>query len=155
MKKHGILILTLLLGFSMGGCGNALSGPEKTAVQFYKEVWVEGDINRSSRLLDKPNDRKDLRWRVAQTNTSEKKNPPILVTVSPTDSQIMNKTILIHRPSDKRDFRVRLRRTARGWRVVKYQQNYDKRKGGYIGNDAYQRYVREYPGLTWKRINQP
>ncbi|MFD1426503.1 hypothetical protein JOD24_000894 [Kroppenstedtia sanguinis] len=155
MKKYGILFLTLLLGFASGGCGNHLSGPEKTAVRFYKEVWVEGDLNHSSRLLAHPRNRKELGWRVEQTRSSKQKNPPILITVSPSDSQMMSKTIWIHRPSDKRDFRVKLRRTARGWKVVNFQQNYDNRRGGYIGNDAFQRYVREYPGMKWKRVESP
>ncbi len=75
-KKYGILFLTLLLGLASGGCGNKLSGPEKTAVRFYKEVWVEGDLNHSSRLLDRQHNRKELGWRVEQPRAPKGKIHP-------------------------------------------------------------------------------
>ncbi|PTX55334.1 hypothetical protein C8P63_11941 [Melghirimyces profundicolus] len=152
--RYGIKML-LLAALVTGCAGNRLSAPERAAVDFYKEVWVEGDMNHSGRMLQNRQDETDLRWRVAQTADTERKNPPILVTVSPTDSQMASKTILIHRPSDKRDYKVRVQRSPTGWKVVKFEQNYDKTRGGYISNDAYQRYVREYPALTWKRVENP
>lgn len=155
---YGKKMFNLFLGILLlcVGCGsNQLTGPEKVAVDFYKKVWVEGDFDHSGEMLKHQSDVKDLRWRVEQTATSKKKNPPILVTVSPTDSQMFSKTILIHRPSDKRDYKVRVQRTGGRWKVVKFEQNYDSRQGGYINNDAFQRYVREYPALTWKRVKNP
>lgn len=156
MKHFYLLILGAGLMLYTAGCGdNALNGSEQAAVDFYKEVWVEGDTNHSQGMLDHVSESDDLQWRVEQTTSGERKNPPIMVTVSPTDSQMFEKTILIHRPSDKRDFKVRVRRTNGRWRVTKFEQNYDKQQGGYINNDAYQRYQEEYPALTWKRVEQP
>ncbi|MDR6226366.1 hypothetical protein [Desmospora profundinema] len=154
LGRASIIFLALLL---LSACANQLSGSERTAVEFYKSVWVEGNLEQAERLVSDRVNLQEVRWRVADTREEEMDNPPILVVESPTDTQMINtRTILIHRPSDKRDYRVTVRRIPGGnWRVIRFQQNYDKDRGGYIGNNPYQRLVQEFPGLNWKRVETP
>ncbi|WP_146160441.1 hypothetical protein [Desmospora activa] len=141
----------------LSACGNQLSGSEKAAVQFYKSVWVEGDMDHAAKMLSNRVNPQEVRWRVDDTLTEAMTNPSILVVESPTDRQSVNtRTVLIHRPADKRDYRVTVRRIPGGrWKVLDFQQNYDKDRGGYISNDAYQRLSSEFPGVNWKRVDNP
>lgn len=155
LYRLGVLGVVFLM-MMLSACGNQLSGSEKAAVQFYKSVWVDGNIDEAERMLSKHADLEDIRWRINHTNNEAQNNPSILVVESPTDSQVNTRTILIHRPSDKRDYRVTVKHLPGvGWKVIRFQQNYDSDRGGYISNDAYQRLVQEFPGLKWKRVEHP
>ncbi|OYD09915.1 hypothetical protein [Paludifilum halophilum] len=155
-------LLIALLCFLFTGCGNEnLSGAEEAAVQFYKSVWVEGNKDQAQRMMMQPNRTDELDARMEDlrlertSNPALQKNPSILVVESPTDPQVGDKKILIHRPADKKDYKIWMRKEGWNWKVIKFQGNYDPHSGGYISNDAYQRLVHEFPGLRWKRVNRP
>ncbi|MFC4078336.1 hypothetical protein [Salinithrix halophila] len=149
------LLLHLAVWGMLSGCAQNLTAPEKAAVRFYKEVWVEGNVEQAQRMLDRPDKVKEIGWRVQEVQNEERKNPPILLVQSPTDRQMGTHTILIHRPSDKRDYKVRLQLRNGEWKVVKFEQNFDPRAGGYVSQDAYQRLGQEYPEIQWKRVDSP
>lgn len=151
------VLTALSLLVLLSACGNQLTGSEKTAVQFYKSVWVEGDMDHAGQMLNHRIKPQAVRQRIDETQAEERNNPPILVTESPTDRQMTNtRTILIHRPADKRDYKVTVHRIPGGrWEVVDFQQNYDKIRGGYISNDTYQRLSSEFPAVNWKRVDNP
>jgi hypothetical protein len=139
------------------GCGRDTDGAEQAAIRFYKSVWVNGDMNEASGMLQNKSDLKEIAWRISDTRREARdSNPDILIVESPTERVIGRyKTFLIHRPADKRDFKVRVRKENGSWRVIKFEQNYVDHQGGYISGDAYQRLKAEFPGLKWKRVENP
>ncbi|SDW28614.1 hypothetical protein SAMN05444487_102155 [Marininema mesophilum] len=131
------------------------STAEQTAVRFYKEVWVNGNDKAAKSMLAEPKKTQELHKPMQQVKNEATQNPAIWVVKSPTDHQMGTRTILIYRPSDKRDYKVRLYKTQGTWKVISFQQNFDPKEGGYASFEAYQRLSSEYPDLKWKKIDNP
>ncbi|SFS58557.1 hypothetical protein [Marininema halotolerans] len=148
-----LLLLSLILPTACQFQDSA--GPEKAAVRFYKEVWVNGDDQAAQSMLADTKKVRALHRPIRQVKNEATHNPPIWIVKSPTDHQMGNRTILIHRPSDKRDYKVRLRKVGATWKVDSFEQNFDPKMGGYASFEAYQRLSQEYPDLTWKKIERP
>lgn len=153
---HKSLPWLLVLSLALIGCtAHRLTGAEETAVRFYKTLWVEANEKEAGQMMFDHNRTREISAVAEDVRSVPNDNKPILVTKSPTESQVRFQTVLIHRPSDKKDFKIQLRHTGREWKVIRFQRNYDPHRGGYNSFETYQRLSREYPELRWKRISQP
>ena len=150
------LILTAV--FLWTGCrSNDLSDAEQTAVQFYKAVWVQGDLERAASMLQDQKKAEDLRWRVEETRKIRPSNSAIFITESPQDPHIQPglKTYLIYREADKKDYMVKVRNVGGKWRVISFKQSYSLKRGGYNSFETYERLSYEHPHTDWKKIENP
>jgi len=123
------LILTAV--FLWTGCkSNDLSDAEQAAVQFYKAVWVQGDLERAAAMLQDQKKAEDLRWRVEETRKIRPSNSAIFITESPQDPHIQPglKTYLIYREADKKDYMVKVRNVGGKWRVISFKQSYSLKR---------------------------
>src|SRR5690606_15962542 len=82
------LILTAVLLWT--GCkSNDLSDAEQAAVQFYKAVLVQGDLERAAAMLQDQKKAEDLRWRVEETRKIRPSTSAIFMSESRQDPHML------------------------------------------------------------------
>ncbi|WP_212773546.1 hypothetical protein [Polycladomyces abyssicola] len=151
------LFLCTFVPVLMTGCVRQTSTSEDTAIQFYKAVWVDGDIQEARSFTAPSVKGRELTWRIKETRRIRPVNSPILIVESPMHASMnpARKIYLIRRPRDRRDFQVELARRDGHWIVTGFKQNYHPLRGGYNSDETFERLHHEHPGLKWRHIDQP
>jgi len=155
-RQANLLILSIV--FLLSGCkSDTPSDAEQTAIQFYKAVWVLGDLERAKSMLQDQRKVKDLKWRVEETRQIRPSNSAIFIAESPLDPHIRPriKTFLIHRDADKRDYVVEVRKVGGQWRVTSFKQGYSPKQRSENNFEVYERLTSEHPHTKWKKIDNP
>lgn len=159
MRRHwSIHMLVLSTVILLAGCNSdAFTDAEQTAIQFYKAVWVQGNLERAKALLQDQQKVKDLEWRVKETRQIRPSNSAIFIAESPLDPHISSrvKTYLIHRDADKKDYAVEVRKIGGQWRVTSFKQGYSPKQRGENNFEVYERLNSEHPHTEWKKIDNP
>ncbi|MDN4592827.1 hypothetical protein [Polycladomyces subterraneus] len=150
-------LLSVSLLVLMTACIRQTSTSEDTAIQFYKAVWVDGDIQHARSFVSPSVKGRELTWRIEETRRNRPVNSPILIVESPLHASMnpARKIYLIRRPRDRRDFQVELARQDGHWIVTGFKQNYHSLRGGYNSDETFERLQYEHPGLKWRHIDQP
>ncbi len=153
MQKSFLLLIMTIFMLLATSCGDRLSEPEDTALQFYKALWVDGDLEKAKSFVGRYPPGKKLNWRAEEVKKDLGANNKILIAESPLDIQTPNeKSYLIHRSKDKKDFKVTVRQIDGEWKVVNFHQTYRSDAGGYNSFENYQRIKYEFPKMKWKEI---
>ncbi len=154
MKKLFLIFSIAIFMLLATSCGDdRLSEPENTALQFYKALWVEGNLEKAKSFIGSYPPGKKLNWRAEEAKKDSGADNKILIAESPLDVQKPNeKSYLIHRSSDKKDFKVTVRQINGKWKVINFHQTYRSDAGGYNSFENYQRIKYEFPKMKWKEI---